>query len=77
MNQLGKIPAIVENHVKTLAFRKCSKGLFDTPSVFFFSFAFPCVNRNTGSSNTKHRYQSAMHDIEMQYPEKYAYAAAA
>jgi hypothetical protein len=52
VNDVGKITAIVKNHVEGLAARECSNRLLDTPSVFLLGFTFPSKDGHTSRSNT-------------------------
>jgi hypothetical protein len=51
MNDVGKVTAIVENHVEGLATRECSKGLLNAPGIFLLGFTFPSEDWHTGCSD--------------------------
>jgi hypothetical protein len=41
VNNVGKITAVIKNHVESLATSECSKGLLNAPGVFLLGFTFP------------------------------------
>ena len=51
VNDVGKVTAIVENHVEGLATRECSKALLNAPGIFLLGLTFPSEDWHTSCSD--------------------------
>ena len=50
VNHMGKVAAVVDNHIERLAVGEI-QSLLGAPVVFFVRLALPCVDRNAGRGN--------------------------
>src|SRR5690606_20456017 len=52
-DHVGEIATVIQDHVERLAVLAKEQCLLDTPVKFFFSHAFPGINGNTCSCNSR------------------------
>ena len=52
-HHVGQIAAIIQNHVQGLLVFTKMQCLLDAPVKFFFVLTFPCIHRDSGSSNCR------------------------
>jgi hypothetical protein len=51
MNQGSQVASVIKDHVQGFSVFEAGNSLFDAPSIFFFSFTFPCEHWNASRGN--------------------------